>query len=156
MVTVDPDSPAELAKIEEGDVVLKIGDREITTSDVLAAEIRKRKPGQDVTLKIERDGKPMDIKVKLGEYPENEAFREMELRFPGIFGPDMPPPAAQAPKSALPGRPRDRMRPGRSLQRPENGPSRRGSPSASTGASSTRNWPRTSASRRGWACSFPS
>jgi len=103
MVTVDPDSPAELAKIVEGDVVLKIGVRDVTTSDVLAAEIRKRKPGQDVTLKIERNGKPMDIKVKLGEFPENEAFREMELRFPGIFGPDMLPPAALAPKSALPG-----------------------------------------------------
>jgi C-terminal processing protease CtpA/Prc len=103
MVTVDQDSPAELAKIVEGDVVLKIGDREVTASDVLAAEIRKRKPGQDVTLKIERDGKPMDIKVKLGEFPENEAFREMELRFPGIFGPDMPPLSAKAPKSALPG-----------------------------------------------------
>jgi serine protease Do len=103
MVTVDPDSPAELAKIVEGDVVLKIGVRDVTTSDVLAAEIRKRKPGQDVTLKIERNGKPMDIKVKLGEFPENEAFREMELRFPGIFGPDMLPPAALASKSALPG-----------------------------------------------------
>ena len=100
---VDPDSPAELAKIVEGDVVLKIGDRDVTTPNVLSAEIRKRKPGQDVTLKVERDGKPMDIKVKLGEFPENEAFREMELRFPGIFGPDMPPLSAQAPKLALPG-----------------------------------------------------
>ncbi|HUT08433.1 MAG TPA: trypsin-like peptidase domain-containing protein, partial [Candidatus Latescibacteria bacterium] len=71
---VDPDSPAELAKIVEGDVVLKIGDRDVTTPNVLSAEIRKRKPGQDVTLKVERDGKPMDIKVKLGEFPENEAF----------------------------------------------------------------------------------
>ena len=101
MVTVDPDSPAELAKIVEGDVVLKIGDRDVTTSDVLAAEIRKRKPGQDVTLKIERDGKSMDIKVKLGEFPENEAFREMELRFPGFFGPDAPMPST-APKSVSP------------------------------------------------------
>jgi serine protease Do len=101
MVTVDPDSPAELAKIVEGDVVLKIGDKGVTTPDVLAAEIRKRKPGQDVTLKIERDGKPMDIKVKLGEFPENEAFREMELRFPGFFGPDAPMPGP-APKSVSP------------------------------------------------------
>jgi serine protease Do len=99
--TVDPDSPAELAKIVEGDVVLKIGDKGVTTPDVLAAEIRKRKPGQDVTLKIERDGKPMDIKVKLGEFPENEAFREMELRFPGFFGPDAPMPGP-APKSVSP------------------------------------------------------
>ncbi len=45
---VDPDSPAELAKLREGDIVLKIGDRDIAGPDVLAAEIRKKKPGQEV------------------------------------------------------------------------------------------------------------
>ena len=57
---VDPESPAELAKLQRGDIVLKIGDRDVTSPDVLVAEIRKRKPGQDVTLDIERDGKPME------------------------------------------------------------------------------------------------
>lgn len=99
--SIDPDSPAELAKLQTGDVVLKIGDRDVSSPDVLAAEIRKRKPGQDVTLKIERDGKPMDVKVKLGEYAENEALREMEIRFPGFFGPDAPMPGT-APKSVSP------------------------------------------------------
>ena len=99
--STDPDSPAELAKLQTGDVVLKIGDRDVSSPNVLAAEIRKRKPGQDVTLKIERDGKPMDVKVKLGEYAENEALREMEVRFPGFFGPDAPMPGT-APKSVSP------------------------------------------------------
>ena len=99
--SIDPDSPAELAKLQTGDVVLKIGDRDVSSPDVLAAEIRKRKPGQDVTLKIERDGKPMDVKVKLGEYAENEALKEMEIRFPGFFGPDAPMPGT-APKSVSP------------------------------------------------------
>ncbi|MBE3112812.1 MAG: PDZ domain-containing protein, partial [Acidobacteria bacterium] len=99
--SIDPDSPAELAKFQTGDVVLKIGDRDVSSPDVLAAEIRKRKPGQDVTLKIERDGKPMDVKVKLGEYPENEAQREMEVRFPGLFGPEAPMPGT-TPKSVFP------------------------------------------------------
>jgi serine protease Do len=84
--TVDEDSPAELAKLKPGDVVLKFGDKDITGPDVLAVEVRKKKPGQDVTLKIERDGKPLDVKVKLGEYPEVEARREMEIRFPDLFG----------------------------------------------------------------------
>jgi S1-C subfamily serine protease len=99
--SIDPDSPAELAKLQAGDVVLKIGDRDISSPDVLAAEIRKKKPGQDVTLKIERDGKPMDFKIKLGEFAENEAMREMEVRFPGFFGPDAPMPGT-APKSVSP------------------------------------------------------
>ena len=108
--SVDPESPAELAKLREGDIVLKIGDRDVTGPDILAAEIRKRKPGEDVTLKIERDGKPQDIKVKLGEYTEDEAQREMEVRFPGLFtprSPDLrftPRPSApeKAPKEAAP------------------------------------------------------
>jgi S1-C subfamily serine protease len=99
--SIDPDSPAQLAKLQTGDVVLKIGDRDVSSPDVLAAEIRKRKPGQDVTLKIERDGKPMDVKVKLGEYAEDEALKEMGVRFPGFFGPDAPMPGT-APKSVSP------------------------------------------------------
>jgi S1-C subfamily serine protease len=81
--SVDPESPAELAKLRLGDVVLKIGDKDVSGPDVLAAEIRRRKPGQEVTLKIEREGQPLDVKVKLGELAEDEAFKEMDLRFPG-------------------------------------------------------------------------
>jgi S1-C subfamily serine protease len=90
--SIDPESPADLAKLYAGDIVLKIGDRDVSSPDVLAAEIRKKKPGQDVTLKIERDGKPVDVKVKLGEYAANDALKEMEIRFPGFFGPEAPMP----------------------------------------------------------------
>src|SRR4030067_2128538 len=62
IASVDPESPAELAKLRQGDIVLQIGDRGVTSPDVLVAEIRKRKPGQDGALGIERDGKPMEVK----------------------------------------------------------------------------------------------
>jgi len=88
--TVDPESPAELAKLRPGDVVLKIGERDVTGPDVLAAEIRKRKPGQEVVLKIEREGQPQDVKIKLGELAGEDAMREMDARFPGLFGPGAP------------------------------------------------------------------
>jgi serine protease Do len=94
--TVDPESPAERAKLQEGDVVLKIGDREVSAPDVLAAEIRMRKPGQTVALKIEREGKPLDVKVKLGELAEDDARKEMDMRFPGLFGRVAPNPALPA------------------------------------------------------------
>jgi serine protease Do len=96
---IDPDSPAELAKLREGDVILGLDDKTIASADMLGAEIRRMKPGQTVVLKIERDGKPLDVKVKLGEYSEDEARKEMELRFPGIF----PPLAPKAQPSAPPG-----------------------------------------------------
>jgi S1-C subfamily serine protease len=99
--TVDKDSPAELAKLRPGDVVLKIGDKDVPGPDVLAAEIRRKKPGQDVTLKIERDGQPLDVKIKLGELAEVDAFKEMDVRFPGLFG-NVPPNVAVKPKPGAP------------------------------------------------------
>jgi serine protease Do len=92
---IDPESPAVLAKLREGDVILDIDGKDVANPEVLGTEVRKRKPGQTVALKIERDGKPQEVKVKLGEYAEDQAQKEMELRFPGIFPP-------LAPKSPAP------------------------------------------------------
>jgi S1-C subfamily serine protease len=89
VVEVEKESPAELAKLEEGDLVLQIDGKDLTSPEMLVKEIRKRKPGQTITLKIQRDGKESDVKVKLGEYTQEDAWREMELRFPQLFvGPE--------------------------------------------------------------------
>ena len=92
--SVDPESPAEMAKLKEGDVILAIDGKAITSGSVFVSEIRSRKPGQDIDLKIEREGKTIGLKAKLGEYPEAEAKRELEARFPRLF-PPMPPVPAQ-------------------------------------------------------------
>jgi S1-C subfamily serine protease len=97
VIGVDGQSPAELAKLKEGDIILKFGNQDGMNPGMLASEIRKRKPGEDITLTVERDGKPLEVKVKLGEYPEEEAKRELERRFPGLF-PPLPPPFAMRPK----------------------------------------------------------
>lgn len=107
VVVVEPKGPAELAKIKESDIILKIDGKDIISGEALSSEIRSRKPGQDITLRIERDGKPMDIKVKLGEYTEEEARREQELSFPRLFPPKEPAPKTSprfftAPKSIAP------------------------------------------------------
>ncbi len=101
IAAIDPESPAELAKLRAGDILLRIDDRPVTSGEVLASEVRRRRPGQDVALLIERDGKELSVKVKLGEFTVSDARRELELRFPGLF-PDMP--APMAPPGA-PGRP---------------------------------------------------
>ncbi|MCR4409808.1 MAG: PDZ domain-containing protein [Candidatus Saccharicenans sp.] len=82
---VEEKSPAELAKLKPGDRILKIDGKEIATSDQLVSEIRTRRPGQDLNLTVETEGKTQEIKVKLGAVPEEEARRELELRFPGLF-----------------------------------------------------------------------
>jgi membrane-associated protease RseP (regulator of RpoE activity) len=51
-----------------------------------------RKPGKDVTLQVARGDKTLDIKVKLGEYSEEDARLEIERSFPQLFGvPAIPP-----------------------------------------------------------------
>ena len=85
---VEKESPAELAKLEEGDLILQIDGKNLTSPEMLKKEIRKGKPGQSVTLRIKRDNKEMDVKVKLGEYTEEDAWREMETRFPRLFAPE--------------------------------------------------------------------
>jgi serine protease Do len=118
--SIDPGSAAELAKLGEGDIIVGLDGKVVTNPDVLVAEIRKMKPGQVIVLKIERDGKPMDVKVKVGEYSEDAARKEMELRFPRIFPPMGPegvpggPPGQAAPSGQqprVPGQPQP-MRPG--------------------------------------------
>jgi len=114
--SIDEESPAELAKLRAGDIVLKIGDRDVAGPDVLASEIRKRKPGQEVVLKIERGGTPMDVDVKLGELAEDAAMMEMTQRFPGLFERVTPVPAAPR-KPGAPEAAPDRAVPRRAVPR---------------------------------------
>lgn len=82
---VEKESPAELAKLEEGDFILQIDGKNLTSPEILKKEIRKGKPGQTITLRINRGSREMNVKVKLGEYTEEDAWREMEIRFPRLF-----------------------------------------------------------------------
>jgi len=82
---VEDESPASLARIQPGDRVLKINGKEIKNADQFASEIRRHHPGQQITLTIDRQGKMLEIEARLGNLPEEEAFRELELRFPDIF-----------------------------------------------------------------------
>ena len=82
---VEENSPAELAKLKPGDRIVKIDGREVGSSDQLVSEIRSRRPGQDINLVIDREGQTREMKVKLGAVPEEEAQRELELRFPDLF-----------------------------------------------------------------------
>jgi S1-C subfamily serine protease len=82
---VEEKSPAELVKLQEGDRMVKIDGKEVRSSDQLVSEIRNRQPGQEIALTIERNGKTQEVKAKLGAMPEEEAFKELELRFPDLF-----------------------------------------------------------------------
>jgi S1-C subfamily serine protease len=87
IIEVEKDSPAEIADLEEGDIVIEFDGKEVIDTEMLASMIRMRKPGQSVTIKIERDGKARDVRVKLGELTEESVWSDFERKFPTLFAP---------------------------------------------------------------------
>jgi S1-C subfamily serine protease len=111
IVSIDRDSPAEDSDLKKGDVILELDGRSVDGSGMLGREIRKKKPGETIRLRVERKGRETTVRVKLGEYPESELHREFELLFPNLFTPRPPraPRAPEAPDVPSPALPRGFM-----------------------------------------------
>jgi S1-C subfamily serine protease len=56
-----------------GDVITKLGGRQIATPEDLAAAIARFRPGETTDLEIHRDGRARTVKIKLGERPLGNA-----------------------------------------------------------------------------------
>ncbi len=69
VVSVEPFSAAEKAGIKAGDVIVGIDGTSITTMDELNNIKNQHKIGDEITLKINRNGNEMDMKVTLQEQP---------------------------------------------------------------------------------------
>ncbi len=67
---VDQDAPAGKAGLKERDVIVKFDGKSVGDPFELRNLIRKTTPNSTVTLGIYRDGKPMDIQVKLAARPQ--------------------------------------------------------------------------------------
>ena len=69
VVSVEPFSGAEKAGIQPGDVIIQIDGKDIKTMDELNEVKNTHQIGDEVSLKVNRDGKEIDVKVKLQEQP---------------------------------------------------------------------------------------
>jgi serine protease Do len=63
-------SPAAKAGLRADDVVTKFGDKRIGTFEDLVAQVRTRRPGDEVTLEIQRDDRTMTLRVVIGKRPD--------------------------------------------------------------------------------------
>ncbi len=63
---VEPDSAAERAGIQTGDVILQFNGEPLTSAGDLSAKVGMARPGDTAKLEIWRDGKPLTIKATLG------------------------------------------------------------------------------------------
>ncbi|WP_405178088.1 trypsin-like peptidase domain-containing protein [Nocardia sp. NBC_01377] len=62
---VAPDGPAAKAGIVEGDVIVKVGDREVTGPEELTVAVQAHKIGDRVNVQLIRDGRQVDVPVTL-------------------------------------------------------------------------------------------
>jgi putative serine protease PepD len=67
---VEEGQPAAEAGLQEGDVVTKVDDAEVSDAAGLTAAIRSHEPGDKVTITFNRDGSEQTTEVTLGELPE--------------------------------------------------------------------------------------
>lgn len=73
--SVVEDGPADRAGLKAGDVILEVDGEEVSSTRALIRRVQARKAGDEVALKIERDGETRDVTVKLGERPAMGGMR---------------------------------------------------------------------------------
>jgi S1-C subfamily serine protease len=69
VVGVNADSPAALAEIRSGDVIVAVDGRDVKGESDLARLISERRPGDQVSLTILRGADRLEIAVVLKEAP---------------------------------------------------------------------------------------
>ena len=75
--TVRDNSPAEKAGLQVGDVILSVSGKKIENASKLPLVVSSYRPGAEITLEVQRDGKTMNLKAKLAKLtPEVLAGRE--------------------------------------------------------------------------------
>lgn len=70
---VSPGTAADKAGLKVGDGVIAIDGEVVRDARGLMAQVRERSPGQEITLKIVRDGKEQEVKITLGAKSQEAA-----------------------------------------------------------------------------------
>lgn len=71
ILEVAPDSPAAKAGLQANDVIISFDGRKVTNYRNFLDMLRLKRPGQEVRLEVLRDGKKVELKVKLGARPSS-------------------------------------------------------------------------------------
>jgi serine protease Do len=75
---VVPGSPSEKAGLKPGDVILEFNGQTLQVSNALPPMVGGIAPGENVPLKLLRDGKQLTLRVQVGELPDELASGEPE------------------------------------------------------------------------------
>jgi len=73
------EEPADKAGLKEGDIVLRVNDREVTPEITLSYIVANIKPGTRIPLDILREGKPMKLTATVGARPPEETLAQVSF-----------------------------------------------------------------------------
>ncbi len=76
--TVQPETPASRAGVQEGDVIVRFGEREVRNFAELTSAVASTSPGVTVPIEVIRNGKPVRLRLTVVERP-SEAELEQRL-----------------------------------------------------------------------------
>jgi serine protease Do len=93
---VMPDSPAEAAKLEAGDLVLKFNGKDVRGSRDLQSIVERLKAGNTYPMQIIRDGKTQTVDVQVKEMPRDYTLAATKAA-PGRPAPEKPKARSVAP-----------------------------------------------------------
>lgn len=66
---VEPGTAADDAGLQAGDIIIELDGEPLDSMSDLAVDIRRRDPGERITLTVVRDGRRLELEVTLGERP---------------------------------------------------------------------------------------
>ncbi len=73
-----PGSPADRGGLKVGDIVVEVDGQKISEVRELQFKIMRTEPGKEINLKVIRDGKETNLKIRVGEMPEDRQVGEAE------------------------------------------------------------------------------
>jgi C-terminal processing protease CtpA/Prc len=81
---VENGSPADEAGIEDGDVIVEFDGKKIESTDELRKLVADAGAGDEVTVKVVRDGQTKTLKLTIGEWPDELTWHTFgDLQFEG-------------------------------------------------------------------------
>jgi serine protease Do len=81
---VQKETAAEKSGLQKGGIITKVDDADIKDPEDLVEAIQNKKPNDEVTVSVLRNGKEKNLKVKLGETKMSEDLNHFELNIPEI------------------------------------------------------------------------
>ncbi len=92
--SITKESAAEKAGLKKGDILIKIDDKKIETTDDVTEAIRAHKPGEKVNISYLRDGKEQKTSAELGKWKgikmSSVTMPRISEQWNGVYAPEPP------------------------------------------------------------------